>query len=173
MKTEFLLLSLAQLILSIGVGVIVLYVTYYLTHKVFEKKKYKLTNDNIAFGIFLSALLFSVGLIVYASIKPSSALVNIMGGMENKTEMFFNFMKYLLLFISIGVLVSAFVILISLMLFNFLTKKVKELEQISKGNISVALITAVIIIVISMFAKDSVSLIVESLMPYPEMNIIF
>lgn len=160
--------------MSIFVGVIVLYLTYFFTLKVFEKKKYEVKNDNIAFSIFISAIIFSVGLIVSTAFEPAMNVIQlIQNTVESKKELFFEFAKYLFLFIFIGIIVSALVVVISVKLYNFLTKKIKELKEISDNNIAVALITGVIIIVIALFAKDSVAMMIESLIPYPELPAIY
>ena len=50
-----------------------------------------------------------------------------------------------------------------------MTKDVKEFEEIKKNNVAVSIITAVVIISISLLAKDSLYLILEAFVPYPEM----
>jgi uncharacterized membrane protein YjfL (UPF0719 family) len=160
--------------MSIFVGVIVLYLTYFFTQKVFEKKRYEVKNDNIAFSIFISAIIFSVGLIVSTAFEPAMNVIQlIQNTVESKKELFFEFTKYLFLFIFIGIIVSALVVVISVKLYNLLTKKIKELKEISDNNVAVALITGVIIIVIALFAKDSVAMMIESLIPYPELPAIY
>jgi hypothetical protein len=42
------------------------------------------------------------------------------------------------------------------------------MEEIRKGNIAVALIAAAILVVISLFVRDSVVFLLESMIPYPE-----
>jgi uncharacterized membrane protein YjfL (UPF0719 family) len=80
----------------------------------------------------------------------------------------FRFFQYLLLFAGIGLAVSLLVNFVSLRLFNFLTRDVDEMEEIRKGNIAVALIAAAILVVISLFVRDSVVFLLESMIPYPE-----
>jgi uncharacterized membrane protein YjfL (UPF0719 family) len=174
MNTNLFFLSVIQLTMSIFVGVIVLYLTYYFTLKVFEKKKYEIKNDNIAFSIFLSAIIFSVGLIVSTAFEPAMNVIQlIQNTVQSKTELFFEFTKYLFLFIGIGIIVSIIVIIVSVKLYDFLTKKINELKEISENNVAIALVTGFIIIVISLFAKDSVSMMIESLIPYPDLPAIY
>jgi uncharacterized membrane protein YjfL (UPF0719 family) len=51
--------------------------------------------------------------------------------------------------------------------FTLLTREIKELEEISKDNKAVGLMTGVIIIVIALFVKDSTILLLDSFIPYP------
>ena len=174
MNTNLFFLSVVQLTMSIFVGVIVLYLTYYFTLKVFEKKRYEIKNDNIAFSIFLSSIIFSVGLIVSTAFEPAMNVIQlIQNTVQSKEELFFEFSKYLFLFIGIGIIVSIIVIVVSVKLYDFLTKKIKELKEISENNVAISLVTGVIIIVIALFAQDSVSMIIESLIPYPDMPAIY
>tara|TARA_B110000259_G_scaffold74077_1_gene87140 strand:- start:641 stop:805 length:165 start_codon:yes stop_codon:yes gene_type:complete len=50
-----------------------------------------------------------------------------------------------------------------------MTKDVKEFEEIKNNNIAVSLITAAIVIAISLMVKPSLFLILESFVPYPDM----
>jgi uncharacterized membrane protein YjfL (UPF0719 family) len=176
MNTDLFILSIIQLTMSVFVGVMVLYLTYGIVLKNFERRKFKVQsdNDNVAFAVYISAVLFSVGIIVSTAFEPAISIIDLIKATTTtKTDLFFEFLKYLSLFILIGLSISAIVITISFKLFNFLTKKVDEVEEIASNNIAVALIMGVIVIIISIFAKDSVSMIIQSLMPYTEVPIIF
>ena len=174
MNSNLLFLSTIHLILSIFIGVMVLYIAYYLTLKVFQKKNYEIDKSNFAFGIFMSAILLAVGIIVSTAYAPSMSLIQILQkSAADKTELFFNFSKYFLMFLGISILVSFIIVIISVKLYNMLTKNIKELKEISENNMAIALITGVMIIVIALFAKDSVGMIIESLLPYPNVGLIY
>ena len=51
-----------------------------------------------------------------------------------------------------------------------MTKDINEFEEIKNNNIAVSIITSVIIISISLLAKDSLYLLLESFVPYPEIR---
>ncbi len=113
-------------------------------------------------------------MIVSTAFEPAMNVIQlIQNESQTKPELFFSFIKYLFLFISVGIITSIIVIIVSVQLYDFSTKKIKELKEISENNVSVALITGVIIIVISLFAKDSVSMIIEALIPYPDLPAIY
>jgi len=159
--------------MSIFIGVMVLYFAYFITIRVFQSKKYEIDKNNFAFGIFMSSIMLSVGIVVSTAYSPSMSLLQILQKISpDKLSLFLVFCKYLLLFLAISCAVSLLIITISVKLYNLLTKSIKELKEISENNMSIALITGVIIIVISLFAKDSVNLIIESLIPYPKTMLI-
>ena len=91
----------------------------------------------------------------------------------DKQELFFSFSKYFMMFLGIALLTSFVIVIVSVKLYNMLTKNIKELKEISENNMAIALITGIIIVVISIFAKDSVAMIIESLIPYPNVGVIF
>ncbi len=174
MNSNLLFLSTIHLILSIFVGVMVLYLSYYFTLKVFNKKNYEIDKSNFAFGIFMSSILLSVGIIVSTAYAPSMSLIQLLQkSTAGKTELFFEFSKYFLMFLGIALVVSFLIVIISVRLYNMLTKNIKELKEISENNMAIALITGVMIIVVAMFAKDSVGMIIESLLPYPDVSLIY
>jgi uncharacterized membrane protein YjfL (UPF0719 family) len=173
MNTNLLLLSVIHLIMAIFVGVFVLYFSYYLTKKIFGKKGYNIEKNNLAFGVFMSAILLSVGIVVSSAYSPSMSLLQILQKTaDSRLMLFFEFSKYFLMFLAISLLVSFIIIVISVKLYTLLTRNIDELDEISKNNISIALITGIIVIVISIFAKDSMAMIIESLIPYPKIGII-
>ena len=77
-------------------------------------------------------------------------------------------LKYTLFFIIIIVIAIALVNFISIKLYVLMTKKVNEFEEISNNNIAVSILTATIIICISLLVKDSLYLLLDSFVPYPE-----
>jgi uncharacterized membrane protein YjfL (UPF0719 family) len=174
MNSNLLFLSTIHLILSIFIGVMVLYLSYYFTLKVFQKKQYEIDKSNFAFGIFMSSILLSVGIIVSTAYAPSMSLIQLLQkSAADKTELFIEFSKYFLMFLGIALVVSFIIVVVSVRLYNLLTKNIKELKEISENNMSIALITGVMIIVVALFAKDSVGMIIESLLPYPEVGVIY
>jgi uncharacterized membrane protein YjfL (UPF0719 family) len=173
MNSNLLLLSVIHLIMAIFVGVVVLYFSFLITNKIFNKKGYHMEKNNQAFGIFMSAILLSVGIVVSSAYSPSMSLLQILQKTsENTLWLFINFSLYFLLFIAISIFVSFIIIVASTRLYTLLTRNINEFDEISKNNISIALITGIIIIVISLFAKDSMAMIIESLIPYPKIGVI-
>ena len=79
--------------------------------------------------------------------------------------------QYLLLFFGIATVIAFLVNLIGIGTFIRLTR-VKELEEIRRNNVSVAIVTGAIIVVITFFVRDGVVFLLESLVPYPEMPLV-
>ena len=77
-------------------------------------------------------------------------------------------LKYTGLFLFIVIIAIGLINFISVKLFVLMTKNVDEFKEISKNNLAVSIITATILISISILIKDSLYLLLESFVPYPE-----
>jgi len=58
---------------------------------------------------------------------------------------------------------------LAIYLFTIMTKDLNEFEEIKNNNIAVSLITAAIVITISLMVKSSLFLMLEAFVPYPDM----
>ena len=173
MNETILLKGISELIISILIGVTLLYITYKIMDR-FIRNKYKMGIDNTSYSIFSGSVLFSVGYMITGVKDPilnSLQLLESQAGYEGSP--IFDAIKYSALFIGLIVLLTVLINLIAISLFMIMTAKVDELSEMKRKNVSVSIITAVIIISVSLMVKDSVYLILEAFVPYPEMPIIF
>ena len=173
MNETILLKGMSELIISILIGVTLLYMTYKIMDR-FIRNKYKMGIDNTSYAIFSGSVLFSVAYMITgikAPILNSLQLLNSQAGYEGSPV--FDAIKYSSLFIGLIVILTVIINLIAISLFMLMTVKVDELAEIKRKNVSVSIITAVIIISVSLMVKDSVYLILEAFVPYPKMPIIF
>ena len=135
----------------------------------FIRDKYKMGLDNTSYAIFSGSVLFSVGYMITGVKDPilnSLQLLESQAGYDGTP--LFDLIKYSALFIGIIVFLAALINLIAIFLFMIMTAKVDELSEMRRKNISVSIITAVIIISVSLMVKDSVYLILDAFVPYPQ-----
>ena len=168
MNETILLKGISELIISILIGVTLLYITYKIMDK-FIRDKYKMGLDNTSYAIFSGSVLFSVGYMITGVKDPilnSLQLLESQAGYDGTP--LFDLIKYSALFIGIIVFLAALINLIAIFLFMIMTAKVDELSEMRRKNISVSIITAVIIISVSLMVKDSVYLILDAFVPYPQ-----
>lgn len=168
MNAKVFTLGIIELALAILVGIFILWVIYKLI-KLMVAPKMEIKADNTAFAIFSGAILLSVGMIMAESITPAMNAYRVGVQQTQSLQMTaLGLIKILLTYLLIG-LVTAFIInIISIWLYNLLTKEVDEITEIRNGNIATAIITAVIILSITMMAKTSLGTIFESFVPYPD-----
>ena len=161
--------GLLELGISILIGVLVLYISYRVIDKLI-RRKYDIDINNTAYAIFCSAVLFSVAYLISGIKAPILNSVRMIQDQANYDGIILlDGLKYTGLFLVIIIIVITLVNFLSIFLFTLMTKNVKEFEEIKKNNIAVSIVTAVVIISISLLAKDSLYLILESFVPYPEM----
>lgn len=171
MKTDFNTTPI-ELLISIVIGLI----TVYLTKTVMTRFYLRKTNEvnpykNLSFMIFLSGTIFSVSYIVFGIMEPLSATIKLLGTTNTSLlSLWLSVLKYLSIFLVLGYSFSAAVIFVTYKLFSMLTSQLDEYDEISKGNVGVALLLAVLTIVIALFTKDPFIIFVESFIPYPEIS---
>jgi len=168
MNTKLIILSLLELGLAILLGVVVLYLAYSVLNE-WVFKKYDIKKDNLAFAVITSAVLFAVGNIMEGTIEPIGDLIRqLSSAYDDLTTIALQSVKFILMFLLIALVLAFLINLISIKLFTTLTK-VDEFQEIADNNIAPALITGVIAIVISMFAKGPAVQLMQAIIPYPDL----
>ena len=173
MNTELFYYAIAEIGISIFIGISLLFFTYKLIDK-FIKRKFDIKLDNISYSIFSSSILFSVAYLISGMKAPILTSLRLIS--ENPKydgTLLLDGLKYTLLFLLIVVIAIAFINFFFFYLFTLMTKSINEFEEISKNNIAVSILTATIIISISLLVKDSLYLLLESFVPYPDIPRIF
>ena len=161
MNTELFYYAIAEIGISIFIGISLLFFTYKLIDK-FIKRKFDIKLDNISYSIFSSSILFSVAYLISGIKAPILTSLRLIS--ENPKydgTLLLDGLKYTLLFLLIVVIAIAFINFLSVKLFTLMTKSINEFEEISKNNIAVSILTATIIISISLLVKDSLYLLLE------------
>ncbi|WP_028523263.1 DUF350 domain-containing protein [Runella limosa] len=164
MNTTLFFSALLQILLSLFIGVILLYGAYQILNQIIARK-YKIDpSSNIDYAILCSGILFAVGYLASNAMIPIQNAIRIV---QKDGGSFVESAKYIIYFLLVSVVVAFLVVLISLWLWGLLTRKINELDQVNKNNIPVALITTTIVILLSLFVRDGFVMLLESLIPYP------
>ena len=173
MNSQTLIFSLIEIGISILLGVLILYLSYKLIDKLI-KDKFKIKNDNISYSIFVSSVLFSVAYLISGIKSPIlNSIKLLLDNPDYSGIIVLDGLKYSILFISIIIITIVVVIFLSIFLFTIMTKDIDEFKEIKNNNIAIAIITATLVISISLLVKESVYLLLESFVPYPEIPRIF
>ncbi len=174
MSSKLFTLALLQLGLSLFLVSLVAFSTFKIIKRLIMRKHHiELNNENLAFAWLASAIIFAVGYMVSGVIQPLLSVLRVLNARsDDALEVLVGTLKYSLLFIGLGFVIAFIVVLIGLYLFTWLNKKVDELKEIANNNQSVGIITGAIIIVVALLVKDSAVLLLESMVPYPDMPLI-
>ena len=164
------LISVLELVLALFIGVGTLFLTKYIFTKIYKKKTgEEFPYKNLAFMIFLSGSIFGVAWLVYGITEPLDAtLVFLMSSDASTGQIIIEYSKFMGLFLVCGYILGFGINYLTFVLFSALTKNVNEFDEIKEGNIGVATMISVVIIVISLFCQKPFIYFLESLMPYPE-----
>ena len=173
MNTELFYYSLVEIGISIVIGVTLLYFTYRIINKL-VKKKFDIDSNNVSFSIFTSSILFTVAYLISGIKSPIlNSLKMLSNNPEYEGSLIVDGFKYSGLFLTVIIITITLVIFISIQLFTYMTKNINEFQEIKKNNLAVAILTATIIISISLLVKESLYLLLETFVPYPEVPNIF
>lgn len=172
-----LIISFLELLISIIIAVLALYLTHYVLVKIY-KSKYPSAEENpyknTAFLIFISGMMFSVAYLLSGIIHPLSSSLDILSkSSPDTTALILAYSKYLGLFVSIGLILGSIINFLAFFIFTTLTTKVNELDEIKSGNVGIAVVISVIAITISVFCKEPFLVVLESFIPYPELPRLF
>lgn len=120
--------------------------------------------------LFLSGVIISVCYLVFSIFDPLAATMQLLKSQGlSSMGVLMEYLKYMLMFIVISYVLSALILLISSSLFTIMTRKLDEYNEIAEGNIGVALLMFVMILVISVFMQHPFLVFMETFIPYPEL----
>ena len=168
MNKDLFYYSIAEIGISILIGVSILFFSYKLIEKL-VKNKYQIEINNVAFSVFCSSVLFSIAYLISGLKAPILTSLRLIS--ENPSyegNLILDGLKYTGLFLFVVIVAISLINFISVKLFILMTKNVDEFKEISKNNLAVSIITATILISISILIKDSLYLLLESFVPYPD-----
>lgn len=171
MNNDLLLIGILQFFIVITISILV----FYLILRILEKsilKKFEIDINTTAFGILAASIIVSTG---YMASGITSSISNTIRLLNNDKimsfETIFETSQYTMMYLVMALAASHIVIWSSLKVFTVLTTKIDEFAEIKKNNLSIAFISSAIIIAVSFMAKDSIDLLIESMVPYPQLNV--
>ncbi|NNJ82560.1 MAG: DUF350 domain-containing protein [Flavobacteriaceae bacterium] len=168
MNTKLFTLAILEILISIGVTVAIVYVSFKILKFLFFKST-ELSKNNMAFTIFTSGIILSIGLIL-SEILPS--ITNVIRLSTTQTESIdtTTIISYSGLYLAIGFVMAVFINGAAFLLFSLLTKGINEFREIQQNNVSVSILVVTILISITLIVKESIALLISALIPYPELT---
>ena len=173
MNTELLTFSIVQFGISMLVGITMMFIAYKLVSRAILNN-YSVQSRSIAFAIIVAGILFSVVFIVASAIDPLFNAIRIAEKDPMGTDsVFITGLKYGGLYLMLCILLISLIVVFAVVLFKVITWNFVDDPETNEDNIALSLITAVIIISLTVLAKDSALLLFESFIPYPEVPNVF
>jgi uncharacterized membrane protein YjfL (UPF0719 family) len=168
MNSKLLTLAILEILISLGVTVAIIYVSFRILKSLFFKTT-ELSKNNMAFTVFTSGIILSIGLIL-SEILPS--ITNVIRLSTTQTESIdtTTIISYSGLYLAIGFVIAVFINGTAFLLFSILTKSINEFREIQQNNVSVSILVVAILISITLIVKESIALLISALIPYPELT---
>lgn len=168
MNTTLFSLAIIEIIISIVMTVVIVFVSYKMLQRLFFPKE-TLDSQHMAFTIFTCGIVISIGLIL-SEIVPSITNIIRLSASQPKAIDTLKIAEYSGLYLLIGFVMAVFINLSVFLLFSVLTKGVNEFKEIKKNNIAVASLVASLLLSITFIVKDSIALLISALVPYPDVT---
>lgn len=155
-----------QVLIAFVAGLSSLFLLYRILNN-YMRRKFEIEEANTAFAIFQVGILLSGSLILSSVLSAAINAIQFLnqGGDFNAQNLMMSF-TYVLVFLVIGIIFTLVVIAASIFAFFQLTQ-INEWEQIKLNNIPTALISAALILGMSLIIDDYIGHLCEALIPYP------
>jgi uncharacterized membrane protein YjfL (UPF0719 family) len=129
-----------------------------------------LRKGNIAAGIVHAASLLSLGLLVQHAIQATSDAVDLtVRTPPFQPVMVGKLLLFALLHVVLSLGVGTAVLALGVTLFDKMTPGLDELDEVRKGNVSLALVLAAILVVIALLTAPGLQAALDGLIPFPQL----
>ena len=160
------LLALVEIISAVTIGIFILVITFKIMQWV-GKKYYDIHDFNLSYSIFSASVILSVGIMISGIIQPLISSFRLLLGQDGNTWLMLKYIGIGGIYIGIAYSAAVIIGLLSTYIYSKLTP-INEFKEIKNNNVGVALIISSILITLILLSKDGVILLIESLVPYPD-----
>lgn len=159
----YLSLIFASVIVSVMGSMIIL--TFLTRHKI-DIKEEILKNRNIGLALVLGSFIWTIGRMCLETIKPlmNAWYNNITTGFGVKSTIIF--VLIVLASLLVALIIGAITVYLSIKVLMVLNKDLNEWEEIKEGNVAVALVISITVLVVGNFFESIISYIVINLIHY-------
>jgi len=155
-----------QAIIAFLMGIISLFLVYKVLN-IYLKRVFNIVEMNNAYAILQVGILLSASILVSSIVGPGMNAIRFLNQNMTNIASISSSMGYIFIFLLIGLVFSLLVIAGGILVLFQLTN-VNEWEEIKKDNLPTALISAALIVGLSLIMRDHVASVCEMLIPYPE-----
>lgn len=173
MSLQQLLFGILDLLITILISFVLIFGSYRFilsATKKFDEEK-QLKKKNLSVGISLGGIFVGEAIIVKSAVYPAMAVFQLYATGENRS--FIDFVKTMGLslgFILLTGILAVGIILFCFWLFNRLTPRLDQYEEILDDNRAVAIFMALFIISLCILMSSGVSGLTKALIPFPDVG---
>lgn len=173
MSAQQVVFGLLEFLVSIFVSFVLIFASYrlLLTFTRVLDEESQLKKKNAAIGVVLGSILVGEAIIVRQAIYPVMAIIQIyILGEEKSPAGFLKMLGYSIGYVVLAGILAIACILFSFWLFDKLTPRIDQYEEIKSGNMAVAIFMALLIIAICLLISSGVSGLARALIPFPQVG---
>jgi len=167
------LMGTLELLVTVLISFVLIFFSYriilMLTKKFDEEKQLK--KKNVSVGIVLGGIFVGEAVVVKSAVYPAMAVFQLYATGERHS--FFILLKTVgisLAFILLTGLLAVAVILLCFWLFNRLTPRINQYEEVLDDNRAVAVLMALFIVALCILMSSGVSGLTKALIPFPDVG---
>lgn len=168
MNSQLFALALLEILFSIVLTILIMFASYKILKQLFFRNL-DVQEDNMAFSIFTSGIIVSIGLIL-SEILPSITNVIRISLNQDDAVSVPELLMYCGLYLFIGFIIAVLINGAVFFLFSILTKGINEFKEIQQNNSAVAILVVAILISITLIVKNSIAVLISALVPYPSVT---
>jgi uncharacterized membrane protein YjfL (UPF0719 family) len=165
--------GLIEFLISIFISFILIFVSYRLflafTPKLDEEGQLKAGNTSV--GLILGSTIIGEAIVVKQAIYPVMAVIQIyVLGQDRNVGNFLKMAGFSIGYVLLAGFLALVCILFCFWLFNKMTPRINQFEEIRNNNIAVALFMAFFIIAVCFLVSSGVAGLVRALIPFPDVG---
>lgn len=131
----------------------------------------EINKNNLSVAILTAGKLVASGLMVQKGIYPVTSLARMYFLTPMSETMSLGRMAlYALSHLVMSFAISAFTISFTLRLYGRLTVRIKEGEELKKGNVSVGIMLASVLVVVALYVSEGIGSLSKALIPQPSIG---
>ena len=159
-------LSVLEIVIGLILSVGIFFMSFKLL-KLFFFRNEALEASNQAFAIFCAGIFISIGLIL-SELVPSITNVIRTAVVQDPGLSTGQVLTYAGLSLTVGFIIAVLINGAVFLLFSALTKGINEFESIKNNNASVATMVASLLVSITLIVKNSIAVLISTMVPFPE-----
>lgn len=158
---------LIQTLMAFAMGISSLLLVYKILNGYLDKRYQMSENRNTAYGVLQTGIILATAIMLRTIVDSAINAFRLFSQSGFSLEDVLMVILYSMLFVLIGVVCTLFLIA-SATLLLFYVSKVDEWKEIKNNNVGVALISAAVVLGLSLVMGDYVGHLCESILPYPK-----
>jgi uncharacterized membrane protein YjfL (UPF0719 family) len=173
MSAQQIIFGLLEFLISILLSFILIFGSYRLLLILsprFDEER-QLRKKNASVGIVLGGILLGEAIVVKQALYPMMAVIQLfVVGQEKNFGNFALAVLYSLGYVLIAGVLAIGCIFFSFWMFNLLTPRINQYQEIQDNNLGIALFMALFIIAVCLLMSSGISGLVRALIPFPEIG---